>query len=195
VVDELVYIGQCSDFANRINLGYGNISPKNCYEGGQSTNCKINKMVLNAVKANKVVELYFYGTTDFDAVERELICSYKPEYNHALEEQTKYVRPGLPASERKDLSHVRTAEFSPTAITGCTESIREHINGLKRKAKENGQTECILVSGDIHKSMGLYNKMPSVCNAMYQLMKPSDVILSTTPSGKSSTIKIKYLLY
>src|SRR5690554_3478906 len=33
--DELVYIGQCLDFAKRYNLGYGNIAPRSCYVGGQ----------------------------------------------------------------------------------------------------------------------------------------------------------------
>ena len=51
-----------------------------------------------------------------------------------------------------------------------------------------------IVSGDIHREMKLRNKMPSVCSAMYQMMKSNDEILSATPSGKSSTIKIRYYL-
>lgn len=52
----------------------------------------------------------------------------------------------------------------------------------------------MLISGEIHKAMGLKNKMPSVCNAMYQAMDPGDVVVQTTPSGKSSTIQICYQL-
>lgn len=42
--------------------------------------------------------------------------------------------------------------------------------------------------------MDLQNKMPSVCSAMYQAMSPGDVVVHTTPSGKSSTIQICYQL-
>lgn len=44
--DKIVYIGRCKDnFHKRINYGYGNISPRNCYEGGQPTNCRINSSI------------------------------------------------------------------------------------------------------------------------------------------------------
>lgn len=44
--NKIVYIGRCIDnFGKRINAGYGNISPRNCYEGGQSTNCRINSYI------------------------------------------------------------------------------------------------------------------------------------------------------
>lgn len=60
--------------------------------------------------------------------------------------------------------------------------------------QEQGEASCMLTSGAIHKAMGLKNKMPSVCNAMYQVMEPGDVVVHTTPSGKSSTIQICYRL-
>ena len=64
--DELRYIGQCLDFAQRLNMGYGTISPRCCYEGGQSTNCKMNKVVLAAYENGQKVDLYFYATHDSD---------------------------------------------------------------------------------------------------------------------------------
>ena len=43
VVDsKIIYIGETQSFSNRINNGYGNIFPRNCYVGGQVTNCKMN---------------------------------------------------------------------------------------------------------------------------------------------------------
>lgn len=60
--------------------------------------------------------------------------------------------------------------------------------------QQRGEQSCTLVSGEIHKAMGLSNKMPSVCSAMYKAMGSGDVILHTTPSGKSSTIRICYQL-
>lgn len=72
--------------------------------------------------------------------------------------------------------------------------IKSYILSLIEDKKRNGYTECELISGDIHKQMKLSNKMPSVCSAMYQLMKPANEVLKTTPSGKGSTIKIKYYI-
>lgn len=69
-----------------------------------------------------------------------------------------------------------------------------YILSLFNEAQDNGEKEIILVSREIHKAMGLINSMPSVCNAMYSIMNENDEVLMTTPSGKSSTIKIKYYL-
>ena len=70
--------------------------------------------------------------------------------------------------------------------------IREHIRGKIAEAQARGERCFILVSGDIHRELKLNNSMPSVCDSMYRLRGPMNEILHTTPSGKSSTIKIKY---
>ena len=75
-----------------------------------------------------------------------------------------------------------------------TEDIRKYIVELKNKEKESGKSFVVLRSGDIHKELKLKNAIPSVCNAMWQLMKDGDVVLHTTPSGNSSTIEIQYNL-
>jgi hypothetical protein len=49
-------------------------------------------------------------------------------------------------------------------------------------------------SGDIHKVMGLQNRMPAVCNAMESLGVFRYSIIKDTPSGKSSTKVIRYYL-
>jgi hypothetical protein len=72
------------------------------------------------------------------------------------------------------------------------DEIRRFIRDLLEEGRSSGEETLTLISGDIHKDMKLQNSMPSVCNIMYQLMGPNDQILSRTPSGKSSTIKIKY---
>ncbi len=192
--DQLSYIGQCVDFAIRFNTGYGNIAPINCYVGGQSTNCKINKLVLNAVEEQKTVALYFYATRDYDAVERKLITHYQPVHNTALKD----CRYTGDTSQTKHIPHktsvAKVAENpSINEKIGIAE-IKQYIEGLFVAAIANGMNEIVLVSGDIHKMMSLSNKMPSVCSAMYVLKKENDIILSTTPSGKSSTITIKYFL-
>jgi len=75
-----------------------------------------------------------------------------------------------------------------------TAEIKGFIAEFLEKSREKGKDYVDIVSGDIHREMKLRNKMPSVCSAMYQMMKSNDEILSATPSGKSSTIKIRYYL-
>lgn len=74
-------------------------------------------------------------------------------------------------------------------------SISSYINQILQESRRRGEKTCVLVSGNIHKGMGLSNKMPSVCNAMYKAMKQGDRVVKTTPSGYSSTITIEYQLY
>lgn len=49
-------------------------------------------------------------------------------------------------------------------------------------------------SGILVKSYMGGSRMPQVCRIMYEKMKTGDEILHTTPSGSSSTIKIRYYL-
>lgn len=75
------YFGECEDLGKRFNTGYGNISPKNCYQGGQATNCKINRRILDAAKARGRVDLYFHPTPLRRTVEQQLIARYLPPWN------------------------------------------------------------------------------------------------------------------
>jgi len=77
------YVGECINLASRINMGYGNISPRNCYEGGQRTNCKINHLVLKAIKNKSTVTLLFHETESGSQVEKYLLKELEPEWNGA----------------------------------------------------------------------------------------------------------------
>jgi hypothetical protein len=82
VVDGSVrYIGECADLRQRFNAGYGTISPKNCYVGGQPTNCRINRRVLEVAQESGRVDLYFHPTPERKAVERQLVARYSPCWN------------------------------------------------------------------------------------------------------------------
>lgn len=78
---EVRYIGECADLRNRFSYGYGHISPKNCYKGGQGTNLKINRQVLEVTKAAGRVDLYFYMTSERKKIERQLLDLYSPPWN------------------------------------------------------------------------------------------------------------------
>ena len=80
--DELKYIGRCRDSMHkRVNSGYGNISPKNCYIDGQSTNCKVNALV---TQKRESVKLKIYPMNDIKEIEElesQLIDELMPEWN------------------------------------------------------------------------------------------------------------------
>lgn len=75
-----------------------------------------------------------------------------------------------------------------------TNQIRNYIEEKLKSALKDELEYLDVISGDIHRDMNLKNRMPSVCGAMYHLKNEMDEVLSTTPSGKSSTIKIRYYL-
>ena len=75
------YVGECVDLSKRYNTGYGNISPRNCFEGGQQTNCRINKLVLAEAAAGRRLDLWFFETANRKQVEARLIRSVRPPWN------------------------------------------------------------------------------------------------------------------
>ncbi|MDD2476893.1 MAG: GIY-YIG nuclease family protein [Dysgonamonadaceae bacterium] len=81
VDDSIIYIGETENLKKRFNMGYGRIAPRNCYIGGQSTNCKMNKVILNLYEQGKTVSLYFYNTTDYKRIELELLRKIDTKYN------------------------------------------------------------------------------------------------------------------
>jgi hypothetical protein len=81
VSSKLKYVGECTNLSKRFNSGYGNISPRNCYIGGQSTNCRINKNILDSIKDNLKVELFFHESKQYKKLEKEIIKILNPEWN------------------------------------------------------------------------------------------------------------------
>lgn len=79
--NEIIYIGEAVSLRDRFNTGYGNISPRNCFIGGQSTNCKMNKVILEYFEQRKRISLYFYPTAEHKLVEKELLDQILTPYN------------------------------------------------------------------------------------------------------------------
>ncbi|MEJ8303528.1 hypothetical protein [Saccharibacillus sacchari] len=80
------------------------------------------------------------------------------------------------------------------ALPGATERARIYIREQLRTAKSNGDAYCDLISGDIHRVLNFKNSMPIVCQAMISIPEYRFRILSDSPSGKTSTKKIRYFL-
>ncbi|OSB19397.1 hypothetical protein B2H94_09960 [Clostridium sporogenes] len=76
------------------------------------------------------------------------------------------------------------------------DKIKQYVRNKIEYAKDNGNDSLSLISGCIHKDLGLKNAMPSVCNAMRQIIKEypgSTIEKPSTVNGKnSSTIRYIY---
>lgn len=81
----VMYIGRCRDsFYSRINIGYGYISPKNCYVDGQATNCHINSKINSAGEGIELWIASLENEIEIIECERILIKKYQPKWNIAL---------------------------------------------------------------------------------------------------------------
>lgn len=81
--DRPVYVGKAVDLFKRFYMGYGNVSPKNCFEGGQQTNCRVNQLVLGSVRQGRAVRVLVHTCHDQDSFEAALIAHLSPIWNLA----------------------------------------------------------------------------------------------------------------
>lgn len=84
VVDEtqVTYIGQAANtIRQRWQTGAAKISPRNCFQGGQSTNCHLNMLIHHSIIEGHRLELFVLLTPDFDLIETGLIAKLQPPWN------------------------------------------------------------------------------------------------------------------
>jgi hypothetical protein len=77
---------------------------------------------------------------------------------------------------------------------GLTEDIRQFIYNVLQEALIDEIPYIDLTSGKIHKDMNLNNRFAPVCNAMTSIHNTRFEIIQDTPSGMSSTKKVRYWL-
>ncbi|SDH83380.1 5-methylcytosine-specific restriction enzyme A [Pseudobutyrivibrio sp. 49] len=74
----------------------------------------------------------------------------------------------------------------------------KEIQKLLNGAKSKGASYIDINSGEVHRSLGGYpgkkHAMPSCCDAMYELMKDNDEIISAPQSGKGASLTIRYYI-
>lgn len=82
VAGALVYVGIANDLRERWGArGYGRIQPRNCFRGGQSTNCKVNHAILTAAREGREIRLWTHETISLRPVEEMLIARFDPPWN------------------------------------------------------------------------------------------------------------------
>lgn len=75
-----------------------------------------------------------------------------------------------------------------------TQQARDYIMEQKNNALEDGEESITLLCNDIQNALGVTNRTPCICTAMYDCMKPGDEVLSAPASGKSTTVLVRYYL-
>jgi len=168
---EIRYVGECVHLSRRFGpQGYGSIQPRNCFAGGQATNCKINNLILTSAIAGDAVDLWFHRTDHRKELEAALIAKISPPWNGRIAIQdvnsTKTIvisTTGINVLEGKDQQ-----DNGRAAMTGqLAERIRRHANeAFIEPARRAGRKEVVIVAGDVHKDLRLESRMPAVCGAL-----------------------------
>ena len=84
-------------------------------------------------------------------------------------------------------------EQSPKKTIGVSDIVL-YLKDKFEQAKKNSMKEIIIRSGEIHSELGLKDRMPTVCNAMYKLQTPKDEVLEKPNKGYGARLVIKYIL-
>lgn len=105
------YVGEAKDFGKRVNRGYGNISPRNCFKGGQRTNCRMNHKIFETARNRKKIELYFHRTDERKRLEKELIQKIEPKWNK--ESSKNGVKSGNETSTHERKNSTYSGKYTP----------------------------------------------------------------------------------
>lgn len=78
----VTYVGKGQNLEERWGpRGYATISPRNCFVGGQSTNCKVNNRILQAAQRGVSISLWVHPTANPGPVEAFVIRELDPPWN------------------------------------------------------------------------------------------------------------------
>ena len=179
---ELKYLGECESLDDRFGPGgYGHIAARNCHYDGQSTNCKVNALILKSVKSGERIDVWFFNTSQRKAIEAELLASHNPSWNGN--------RRGRVA--RKPTPRGRRREPVPSA-----DDFRLALREKLRIAHRTNQSSLRVRSRDLHHEVGGYpgpnQRMPTCCGVMRTEMRKGDKVISEPPSGTGASLVIEY---
>ncbi|MFI8684685.1 hypothetical protein [Rossellomorea sp. NPDC077527] len=134
----------------------------------------------------KLVDMYFwqigYMLDNSDQFEEEI--------SRVVQYATQYKSKKLNAP----MAEVESNNKRLSEGLGLTDSIRKYIRTILNEEASKGSLFLDLRSGDIHKEMGLRNRIAPVCNAMESLGVYRFQVLHRTASGHSTTNVVRYFL-
>ncbi|PLS01925.1 hypothetical protein [Neobacillus cucumis] len=135
----------------------------------------------------KLIDMYFWQIG--------YMMDHAEMFKDELKEITRFAQQYKSINRQKIVKKsIQKTSNNPLKQVGLTDLIRNYIFHKLSVEKREGKDFLDLRSGDIHKEMGLMNRMPAVCNAMISIGVYRLKILSDTPSGMSSTKVVRYYL-
>ncbi|OMD89873.1 hypothetical protein BSK49_10930 [Paenibacillus odorifer] len=177
----------------------------------------LNKTSLNRESLVTLVDFYLDNEVEFKKC-RDLITSEGNEYTpmklvdmyfwqvgymmsepnrfpqYELEMISKFAENQAAINNRRRKPSTPSNKDSAKNSRGLTDEIRLYIFETIVNATKQGLVYIDLISGEIHKELNLSNRVPSVCSAMLSIEDVEIEILNDTPSGMSSTKKVRYWL-
>lgn len=82
VDDDVMYVGIAENLRERWGpRGYSRIHPRNCFVGGQSTNCKVNAALLTALQTGTTCRLWLHVASSPRPLEVALLATLRPRWN------------------------------------------------------------------------------------------------------------------
>ena len=203
VGDQVMYIGECENLAKRYSsTGYGRISLRNCHSDGQSTNCKINSLVLRHAKAGHSITLWFHQTEEYKRIEATLIRELSPPWNGRLDRVSTQAPPAALREKTASAGAAERATSEPKTNGrkpgANSSSFREALGRLLEQAHKRGE-KCVRVqAGDLHRIVGGYpgsdHRMPICCGVMRSAMLSGDCQIQAPPKGTGASLMIEYRL-
>jgi hypothetical protein len=111
-------------------------------------------------------------------------------------------QPGLTTSSGRTPEPELKSSSSSSNVQGGSklnaEAFEQAIRARLQEASDEGRSYVVIVSGDVHRSVGGYpsnnHRMPLCCSVMRRLMKPGDAVVDAPPSGQGAKLKIRYHL-
>jgi len=119
-----------------------------------------------------------------------------PLRSDELDEIRSILRHKQPEQTRQSkVSAMKQVALGQTKTQPSADDVRLYIDEILAQAASEGMAYIELVSGQIHRDLGMSGRLPQVCRIMWEKKRDNDVVVHTTPSGMSSTIAIRYYVY
>ena len=197
--EKVLYVGRSAGrtttLIKRFNTGYGQISPKNCYDGGQSTNCRVNGRILTLLKEGTSPSVFFHQTLDGGGaihLESQVLNKIEnPPWNLSIPHR-------IQSEGSQVVSFGGAVPITQPTMPSRGQTYKDgFIEELKRKFREGesrGQQFLDIRAGQLHKEVGGPNRMPILCSAMEELKRDEDEYLDRPPKGKGPNLRIRYRL-
>ena len=202
----ILYVGRCAGerkgkgtLVDRFNTGYGHISPRNCFENGRPTNCRINNLVLYLCKEKHSIDLFFHRTPNGDSasrVEADILNKARLPWNRNVPSYA------TPSGDQPAGSGPKTAERETgrRQTGGLTEVVRQEvIDHWFTPARSSGEREVTVTARDVNRRLRWSQRYPSICSALSdrsgELSQRANVeVIRSTGPNPSSTTEFVYRL-